>query len=210
MSESQPEFAARLNALLAAAGLPALSPAAAAQFEAYVAVLLRWNQRLNLTAIRDESEILRRHFVESIAVAHSLPAGVATLLDFGSGAGFPGLPIAICLRQVAVVLAESKAKKAAFLREAVRTVGVPVEVYAGRAETMARTFDCVVLRAVDRMELAVSEAVSLVSAGGWLALLTSQGSVKRLKANAESGFAWKQPVPLPGAEARVLLLGEKN
>jgi 16S rRNA (guanine527-N7)-methyltransferase len=209
MSETQPEFATRLNALLAAAGLPAPGPAAAARFEAYLAVLLRWNQRINLTAIRDESEILSRHFVESIAVAHSLPAGIATLLDFGSGAGFPGLPIAICRPQIAVVLAESKSKKAAFLREAVRAVGIPVEVFAGRAETLNRTFDCVVLRAVDRMERAVSEAASLVSAGGWLAALTSRGSVEGLKAVTGPGFSWNQPLPLPGAESRVLLFGKK-
>ena len=77
-----------------------------------------------LTAIRDEEGILTRHFVESIVCARALPAGIATLLDVGSGAGFPGIPIALCRSEIAVTLAESQGKKAAFLQEAVRVLGV--------------------------------------------------------------------------------------
>ena len=210
MMESHPEIAPLLEAMLAASGLPPLNPAAAAQFEAYFAILQRWNQKINLTAIRDQEEILRRHFVESIAAAHSLPAGIATLLDFGSGAGFPGLPIAICCPRIAVVLAESQARKAAFLREAVRTVGIPAEVYGGRAESIGRTFDCVILRAVDRMGLAVTAAASLVAPAGWLALLTTQPMAEGLIAMAGSGFSWTQPAQLPSADARVLIMAQKR
>ena len=114
----------RLNALLAEAGLAPLDPAQTERFEAYLSLILRWNARVNLTAIRDEDGILRRHFVESIACARALPAGIATLLDFGSGAGFPGIPIALCRPEIAVTLAESQGKKAAFLREALRQLGL--------------------------------------------------------------------------------------
>lgn len=210
MTDPQHEIAPRLNALLAASGLPTLSRAAAAQFETFHSILQRWNQRINLTAIRDESEVLSRHFVESIAVAHSLPAGIGNLLDFGSGAGFPGLPIAICCPQIAVVLAEAQVKKAAFLREVVRTIGLPVEIFTGRAETIARTFDSVVLRAVDRMGQAVSAAASLVSPSGWLVLLTTQPLIDEMKAVAGPGFSWNEAVPLPSAEARVVILGKKG
>jgi len=90
----------------------------ASEFGAYAALLIRWNARMNLTAVRDEEGILRRHFAESIVCARILPPGITTLLDFGSGAGFPGLPIALCRREIAVTLAESQGKKVAFLREA--------------------------------------------------------------------------------------------
>ena len=83
---------------------------------------------MNSTAIRDEEGILSRHFVESIACACALPAGIFTLLDFGSGAGFPGIPIALCRPEIAVILAESQGKKAAFLQEAVRVLGISAKV----------------------------------------------------------------------------------
>ncbi|MGB9145730.1 MAG: 16S rRNA (guanine(527)-N(7))-methyltransferase RsmG, partial [Acidobacteriaceae bacterium] len=87
----------------------------AIQLDAYLALLLRWNARMNLTAVRDPESILRRHFAESLFAAEHIPPGVATLLDFGSGAGFPGIPIAIARPEIAVTLAESQNKKAAFL-----------------------------------------------------------------------------------------------
>jgi 16S rRNA (guanine527-N7)-methyltransferase len=98
---------------------------------------MKWNARMNLTAARKPEEIVRRHFVESIFAAQQIPKHVKTLLDFGSGAGFPGIPIAICRPKIGVTLAESQGKKAAFLREAVRTLGLKAEVWAGRVEEMA-------------------------------------------------------------------------
>ena len=197
----------RLNAMLADVGQPPLSAGAAAQCEAYHNVLMRWNSKINLTAIRREEEILRRHFVESIAVARALPAGIQKLLDFGSGAGFPGLPIAICRPEISVVLAESQLKKSAFLREAVRSAGIAVEVYGNRAETIGRLFDCVALRAVDQMEEAAKVASSLVAPGGWIALMTTHSESADLTAAIGKAFSWREPLLLPSADARVLLLG---
>src|SRR3954453_5651404 len=117
---NDPTAAGRLNELLVSAGLPALTPSLAQQFQTYLELLLRWNARLNLTAIRDQEGILSRHFVESIACTQAIPPGVATLLDFGSGAGFPGIPIALCRPEIAVTLAESQGKKTAFLQEVLR------------------------------------------------------------------------------------------
>lgn len=198
-----------LNSLLVGAGQPPLTFSATRQFETYFDLLQRWNEKINLTAIRTESEILSRHFVESIAVARALPFGIGTLLDFGSGAGFPGIPIALCRPEIAVVLAESQLKKAAFLREAARSLTVPIEVYGARAEAIVRQFHCVTLRAVDRMREAVTTASSLVVAGGWLALLITEPALRDLSETAGPEFSWRPPLPLPSAESRVLLLGRK-
>ncbi len=200
----------KLKGLLVESGQIELDPETADRFESYLDLLLRWNARTNLTAVRDEDGILHHHFLESIASARALPAGISTLLDFGSGAGFPGLPIALCRPEIAVTLAESQGKKAAFLREAVRTLGIAVEVHAARAETLAKVFDCVTLRAVDRMDEAVQAASELVGAGGWLAPLTTYGESGSIEAIAGPAFHWEPAIPLPGGEARVLLLGQRT
>lgn len=199
--------ARHLSEILTETGQPPLSAEALAQFESYYRVLQRWNAQINLTAIRSEEEILRRHFVESIAVARALPGGIQRLLDFGSGAGFPGLPIAICRPEISVVLAESQVKKSAFLRETMRNLGIAVEVHSGRAEAIGRVFDCVILRAVDQMQAAAKAASSLVAPGGWLALMTTHSGSADLIQGIGRAFTWQEPVLLPSAEARILLLG---
>ncbi len=181
----------------------------------YLSLLLRWNTRTNLTSIRDEDGIIQRHFVESIACAQALPTGIRTLLDFGSGGGFPGIPIAICRPEIAVTLAESQGKKAAFLQEAARvlecsTWNNPMRVHAGRAEMLhVEHFDCVTLRAVDKMELAVRAAANLLKPGGWLAPMTTTGDLAALKAAAGRSFTWRDPNVLPGGESRILALAQK-
>jgi 16S rRNA (guanine527-N7)-methyltransferase len=202
--------AGRLNELLSEAGQAELDAAVASQFEAYLHLLMRWNARMNLTAVRDPEGIVRRHFVESIACARALPREIGTFLDFGSGAGFPGLPIALCRPELKVTLAESQGKKAAFLREAVRTAGVPVEVHGGRAEALGRSFDCVALRAVDRMGEAVRAAAGLVGPGGWLAILATGGQADGMRGAAGPDFAWEAETGLPGGESRILLLGRRS
>jgi 16S rRNA (guanine527-N7)-methyltransferase len=210
MSEAAQAIADRLNGLLESGGLEALAPEMASRFGEYCALLMRWNARVNLTAIRDQEGILSRHFVEGIACARALPAGIGTLLDFGSGGGFPGIPIALCRPLIAVTLAESQGKKAAFLQEAVRVLSLAASVYSGRAETLTSKFDCVTLRAVDRMEQAVEAGAGLVGDQGWLALMTTGKDLDVLKASAGAGFSWPQPVQLPGGDERVLVLGERS
>jgi len=200
----------RLNALLHESGLLGLGAAEAGRFGEYLSLILRWNARVNLTAVRDEEGILSRHFVESIACARALPAGIATLLDFGSGGGFPGIPIALCRPEIAVTLAESQGKKAAFLSEAVRVLGIATKVHSGRAEMLGSQFDCVTLRAVDRMEQAVQTAAGLVRSGGWLALMTTASDLEKLKAAAGSEFSWAAAGLLPDSKDRLVALGSKN
>lgn len=210
MSEGSAVFGMRLNALLIQAGLDPLGPALAAEFESYLALLMRWNVRVNLTAIRNEEGILSRHFVESIHCARALPAEIATLLDFGSGAGFPGIPIALCRPEIAVTLSESNGKKAAFLQEAVRTLGILAEIQARRAESLTGLFDCVTLRAVDRMPLAVKAASLLVARGGWLTLMTTSAELPALQETVPSSFAWRNILVAPGSIDRLLALGQRS
>ena len=183
------------------------------QLSAYLDLLLKWNARTNLTAIRDPEEIVRRHFGESLFAARHLnpgnlnpstdpstpDTGTITLLDFGSGAGLPGLPIALLRPDIQVTLAESQNKKAAFLREAVRTLTLPnVEVWAARVETLPadRQFHIVALRAVDNMEAALTAAKVRIVPGGQLALLTT---VHQVPSGGRS-------LPLPNSQSGTLYL----
>jgi 16S rRNA (guanine527-N7)-methyltransferase len=144
------------------------------QLSTYLDLLLKWNARTNLTAIRHPEAIVRRHFGESLFTAAHLPPA-ESLLDIGSGAGFPGLPIQLAIPTLAVTLAESQGKKAGFLREAVRVLGLRTEVWGDRVEKMpaARTFDVVTLRAVDNPIAALALAQERRSAGGVIVHLTS-------------------------------------
>lgn len=207
MSEKTEAAGQRLDALIEEAGLASLDAQQRKRFSSYLSLLLRWNSRINLTAIREADQILARHFVESIACAQALPGGIGTLLDFGSGAGFPGIPIALCRPEIAVTLAESNGKKAAFLSEAARELEVRLSVHGQRAEQLTSKFDCVTLRAVDRMEQAVEAAAQLVNGGGWLAPLTTRGDLEQLQRAAGGQFVWEQTIPLPGGHERVLALG---
>lgn len=209
MSDDAQRVGARLQTLLCEAGLDALAPETAERFGEFYLLLARWNARMNLTAVRDEEGILCRHFIESITCARRLPPQIRTLLDFGSGAGFPGIPIAICQPGIAVTLAESQGKKAAFLQEAVRVLELEAQVYAGRAEGLKEDFDCVTLRAVDRMERAVETAAQLVRPGGWLVLLTTSGNLPELKAIAGAAFSWAVAHAFAGHGNRVLTLAQR-
>jgi 16S rRNA (guanine527-N7)-methyltransferase len=204
-----PSPPARLNQLLTEAGSTPLDTEASDQFTTYLTLLQRWNTRTNLTAIRDEEGILSRHFVESILCARALPPDIRTLLDFGSGAGFPGLPIAILRPEIAVTLAESQHKKAAFLREAIRAISVAATVHAARAETLQSKYDCITLRAVDNMPAAIPAAISLLTPTGWLAILTTTTDAATLQSPATQ-FRWNPLHPLPAATTRTLLLGRRD
>jgi 16S rRNA (guanine527-N7)-methyltransferase len=201
--------ASSLSDQLNAAGLNPVDAETAAKFEEYLSLILRWNGLMNLTAVRDPKEILSRHFVESIACAQALPAGIATLLDFGSGAGFPGIPIALCRPEINVTLAESQIKKAAFLREVVRSLNLNATVFTGRAENLHERFDCVALRAVDRMEQAVKAASVLVRAGGCLAVFTTEADRGKLE-SAWKDMKSRQTIRIVGSEQRLVVLASKG
>lgn len=192
-----PELAARFS----------LTAEQAQRFEDFLGLLLRWNARMNLTAVREPEAIVERHFAESIFAAQRIANQVNTLLDFGSGGGLPGIPIAICRPEITVTLAESQGKKTAFLREAVRTLGLKAEVWDRRVEQMppGRVFDAVTLRAVDRMAEACRVAVGRLAASGVLVAFATRGTESELRGIKE--VTWQEGVAIPGSEQGLLLIG---
>lgn len=192
LSESQ------IEALLASY-LPETPAGIIPQLSAYLDLLLKWNTRTNLTAIRNPEQIVQRHFGESLFCARHIDPQTRTLLDLGSGAGFPGLPIALLHPRIAVTLAESQNKKAAFLREAVRTLQLPnAEVWASRVEALApnRRFDTVALRAVDNMPAALAAASP--RAERQILVLAS------VPPEPSADFILQPPIPVPGGQASYL------
>lgn len=165
--------------------------------EIYLELLLRWNAKMNLTAIREPEAVIRRHFGESLFVARHLqnvPRG--TLLDHGSGAGFPGLPIGLARPEIAVTLAESQQKKASFLREVVRSTGaMNIEIHYGRTEAFPaeRRFDWVTLRAVDDADSAYPVAAERVASGGVLAALEPVHSAPGAALGWAEASVWQLP-----------------
>ena len=199
--------AAELESAIEDAKLTSLPPTAINGFQKYLELILKWNARLNLTAIREPKDILHRHFIECIFAAQHLPSSIYTLLDFGSGGGFPGIPIALCRPEIRVTLGESQAKKAAFLREALRTLSLTkAEVFHGRAENLEKSFDAAALRAVDKMQDACRAAIEKIVPGGYLVLLTSEGAAEPLQVDQ---ISWSPPNVLPGSAQRLLLIGRR-
>jgi 16S rRNA (guanine527-N7)-methyltransferase len=207
-----PSIAEALQPLLSA---PLFPP----QLEAisiYLNILLRWNARINLTSVRQPEQILTRHFGESLFTAQHLfpaaaeaPENAARLIDIGSGAGFPGLPIKIACPGLRVTLIESSQKKTTFLREVVRALALSdVEVFCGRAEAYTGDLaDVVTLRAVERFEKVMPVSAQLAATGSRLALLIGQSQLGQAR---ETSFDWGDPLPIPLSENRVLLVGVKQ
>lgn len=194
------------------------APLAQSQLEdisMYIDMLLKWNQRTNLTAVRDPDQIVTRHFGEALfAARHLFPSASgedSRVVDVGSGAGFPGLPLAIWCAGLSLTLIESNNKKATFLREVVRRLQLPgVEVFAGRAEEFpAASAQVVTMRAVERFESALAVAAKLVSPGGRMALLIGHDQASRAR-ELLSEFQWRAAVPIPSSVTRVLLLGSRG
>jgi len=238
----------------------------------YIDLLLRWNARINLTAVRQPEQIVTRHFGESLFAARHLfplgPARVGTgalarpagqspasreehsldrkrhpalreghgfsranhlpeeaasapelssddrrpqtddVIDIGSGAGFPGVPIKLWVPEINLTLIESNQKKVAFLREAIRTLTLMnVHVFPGRAQDFPQQANVVTLRAVERFDFVLPTAASLVAPSGRLALLIGQAQVARTMASRD--FTWQAPVPIPLSSLRALLIGQR-
>jgi 16S rRNA (guanine527-N7)-methyltransferase len=202
--------APEIEAAIVAAGLQPLQPPSGEQLAVYLQMLIRWNSKLNLTAIREPFGILRRHFIECIQCAQALPDDVKTLLDFGSGAGLPGVPIAIVRPEIHVTLGESQGKKAAFLREVVRVIGLNAQVFDRRIERMSdrQIFDAVTLRAVDRMAEASKIGWQRVRPGGWLIIFATSGVEESLKASLPD-VTWERRLAISGLEKGILMFGRK-
>lgn len=160
---------ARLQAGLAELGL-APSAAACERLLDYLELLARWNTTYNLTAVRDPGEMVTRHLLDSLAVAKLVRGD--SLADLGTGAGLPGIPLAILSPERQHVLIDSNGKKARFLREAVRTLALTnVRVEQSRVEDARGQFDCITARAFATLgEMLKLGGHLLAPNGTWIAL----------------------------------------
>ena len=135
-----------------------------AKLEHHYSLLVRWNERMNLTRIRDLDDIVRLHFCESLFLARSLPERPLKIADIGSGAGFPGIPVAIFRPDCSIDLIESHQRKAVFLSEVSRSLG-NVSVIAQRVEAVKSMYDWAVARAVrpqDVLDTGIAPSMSLL------------------------------------------------
>lgn len=207
------------------AGHP-LNPAQLSSISTYIDILLRWNARISLTAIRDPEQIVTRHFGESLFAARHLfpvtslhvplcsPASPVVkalrVADLGSGAGFPGLPVKLWAPHIVLTLIESNHKKATFLREVVRALTLTdINIQNSRAESLPpRSYDVVTLRAVERFESVIPIGASLLAEGGRLALLIGASQVPQLRA-ALPLHDISALLPIPSSSSRVLAVAQK-
>jgi 16S rRNA (guanine(527)-N(7))-methyltransferase RsmG len=165
-------------------------------------LLLRWNQRMNLTTVKPGREAVIRHYCESLFFAANIPESKkgACLFDLGSGAGFPGFPIAVLKPDWNVRLVESNQRKAVFIRESTRSMG-NVSVIASRMESVSVHGDWVVARAVDPEEV-LSNIPRLAPKIG---LMLGEGDFSVMQ--SQSRIAWAEPIRLPWGDRRLCVYG---
>ena len=181
----------------------------AEQIRIYVRMLLSWNQRINLTSVTDPQQILERHFGESMYGARLLARPDGVLADVGSGAGFPGLALKLVCPALGVKLIEPTLKKAVFLSEVVRTLGITrVEVLKDRIENLGPLqVDCVTARAVGGLEALLEWANRNIAASGQVLLWL--GAADAAAARGVGGWSWSESIAIPRSEKRVILSGLK-
>jgi 16S rRNA (guanine527-N7)-methyltransferase len=179
------------------AGIAELSAVQVAMLEAHYELMVRWNRTLNLTTISGVEEAVERHYCESLFLGKFLAAPGLRIADLGSGAGFPGFPVAVLRPDCAVTLIESHQRKAVFLKEASRGLA-NVRVMARRAEEVTESFDCVISRAVSYRDL----SASLGRLAAKSILLTGAEAPPE-----DLGFDWQPPIALPWGSQRFLRMG---
>ena len=182
------------------AGIVEVSDVQAAALEAHYELLLKWNKVVSLTSVKGERDIVERHYCEAAFAAARLPVGAWSVVDVGSGPGFPGIPMAVLRPECRFALVESHQRKAVFLREASRGME-NVRVLAVRAEGLEETFDWVVSRAVSYEDL-----TPVLQKVGRNAELLSGGE----EPPGLAGWSWEAPVALPWGKQRFLRIGHRG
>jgi 16S rRNA (guanine527-N7)-methyltransferase len=181
------------------------------QIQRYMALLLKWNEAMNLTAIHDPLEILYRHFCESMFGASLIPVDFGRLADVGSGGGFPGLPLKILRPDLEVCLIDSNVKKATFLAEVVRELAVPrTRVLVSRYEELDEEIaplDVACSRAVGEfsqfLEWAASERIGARMVMLWI------GGRDLDEVRASAKWNWREPAAIPQSLRRYVLVGSR-
>jgi 16S rRNA (guanine527-N7)-methyltransferase len=181
------------------------------QIQQYIGILLAWNEKINLTAIRDPLEILYRHICESMYASVAVPVENGRLADVGSGAGFPGLPLKIIRPNLRVFLVESSIKKVTFLAEVTRELGLKdVQVLARRYEELGEEvapLDYVCSRALGEfpafLDWAKSEQIAAKRVILWI------GARDLPEIQKVRTWDWSEPIQVPHSLRRLLLVGTK-
>ncbi|HUE56678.1 MAG TPA: 16S rRNA (guanine(527)-N(7))-methyltransferase RsmG [Candidatus Udaeobacter sp.] len=182
------------------------------QIQQYIKILLTWNEKINLTAIRDPREILYRHFCESMYAASVVPVENGRLADVGSGAGFPGLPLKIMRPDLQAILIESNLKKAAFLAEVIRELELrDTQVLVRRYEELGEEvapLDFVCSRALGEfvpfLEWALSDQLATKQVILWI------GARDLPEIQKIPCWDWREPVQIPQSLRRLLLVGSRK
>ncbi len=178
----------------------------------YIQMLRHWNEKLNLTAIREPLEILYRHFCESMFAAVAVPVDFGRLADIGSGAGFPGIPLKILRPELELFLVESNIKKGTFLAEVLRELELAnARVLISRYEELNEELaplDYVCSRAVGEfgpfLDWAASERLSAGRVVLWI------GGRDLDEARKSHHWEWQEPIAVPQSLRRYLLVGTKK
>jgi len=190
----------------------ALKSGFADRVRAYVLLLLRWNRTISLTTVADPVEVLKFHFGESIFAASVVNFDKSRLADVGTGAGFPGIPVAMVAPGLDVTLIESNAKKCAFLSEVVRELKLSnATVLHGRMEDFhpeEGSFDFVAARALGQHTELLAWAKENLAAGGKVVLWL--GEVDSREISMSPSWLWDSPRLIPGSERRYLVVGSPN
>jgi 16S rRNA (guanine527-N7)-methyltransferase len=200
-AQGQDDFCTMLERELA--DVAPIGSRGAALLEGHFRRYEQWNRVLNLSSIHDMESAVVRHYCESLFLAAHLPAGRLRIVDVGSGAGFPGIPVAVARPDCEVLLVEGHQRKAVFLKEATRALP-NVRVFAGRAEQLNLPFDWVLSRAVAWEDLR-SHFERLARAIGLLV-----GASDATQICKDSVAAWQEPIRLPWGRQRVLLIGDRS
>ena len=190
------------------------------KFEKYANLLLEWNEKFNLTAITKIDEIEEKHFIDSLYLCKYVELDNQRLLDVGSGAGFPGIPLAIAHPKLHVTLLESNGKKVSFLKEVIKQLKLSnVDIIQGRAEELGKreSFDIVTARAVKELNILLEISYYLVKVGGVFAAYKSS-SVSEEEERAKRAYkslgiekVTKYEYNLPNSkDMRVLLVISKT
>ena len=172
----------------------------------YLALMQKWNKVHNLTAVRDADEMVILHLLDSLVVLPFIDA--KHLLDVGSGAGLPGIPLAICLPDLQVTVIDSNSKKVSFMRQAKAELGIAnLEVLGGRVEEIASTkkFEIIISRAFSDLSLFISLTHHLLDAQGkWLAMKGVYPEVELAELAAKTGVTASkvEVLNVPGLDAQ--------
>lgn len=190
------------HAQLLANGLAAMQldlPAdAQSKLLAYLDLLVKWNSTYNLTAVRDPAQMVTRHLLDSLTVLPYLHG--TTLADLGSGAGLPGIPLAIARPDLAVTLVESSGKKSRFQREVVRSLPLPnVSVAQARVQDVQGSFDTITARAFASLgDMLAWGGHLLADDGRWLALKGRTDAAELAAVPAPFSVLAVHPLSVPG------------